>query len=223
MKAAIPFVKNKLPGKAIRFMKEPDRQNAEYILMRGLFTDDELKELGWKHSYKHPFAIDTIDKNNSSGYDYNHPVFNLKDSPLQYVCELETNHYMRNQLLRDSDVFSMTNSIELRVPFVDHILYKAVLPYLHSGFDKNETKKMLVSAVGNLPKAISERMKMGFTFPFDVWMRSGKLHNVTKETLLHKDKFDFIPLKGRKLLLDKFEHRKIHWSRVWAMNVISKF
>ncbi len=26
---------------------------------------------------------------------------------------------MRNQLLRDADVFSMANSVELRVPFLD--------------------------------------------------------------------------------------------------------
>jgi asparagine synthase (glutamine-hydrolysing) len=97
-----------------------------------------------------------------------------------------------------------------------------VLPYLHYGFDKNESKKMLVSAVGDLPKAISERMKMGFTFPFDVWMRSGKLHNVIKDILLDSN-INFIPLKGRKLLLDKFEQRKIHWSRVWAIYILSQF
>jgi asparagine synthase (glutamine-hydrolysing) len=223
MKAAIPFLKNKLPGKAIRFMKEPGRLNAEYILLRGLFTDDELKELGWNHNYKHPFAIDTTVKNYPDIYDVNHPLFNIKNNPLQFVCEMETNHYMRNQLLRDSDIFSMSHSLELRVPFVDHLLYKDVLPYLHSSFDKNESKKMLVNAARDLPRVISERMKMGFTFPFDVWMRSGKLNNTIKNSLLHDKSFDLIPLEARKKLLDKFEQRKIHWSRVWALIVLSRF
>jgi len=37
-------------------MKEPDRVNAEYILVRELFTDDELNDLGWKHPFPHPFC-----------------------------------------------------------------------------------------------------------------------------------------------------------------------
>jgi len=237
MKAAIPFLKNKLPGKAIRYMKEPTRYNAEYILVRGLFTDDELNDLGWNHKYNHPFCHPelvegTQSPNHSITQSANQPdsvtaspdFFGMKQSlnPSQHVSYLESTFYMRNQLLRDSDVFSMANSIELRVPFVDHLLYKDVLPYLHSIFDKNETKKMLVSAVGNLPDEIGRRPKQGFTFPFDVWMRSGKLHNVIKENLFSNE-FDFIPLAGRKLLLEKFEHRKIHWSRVWALYIASSF
>jgi asparagine synthase (glutamine-hydrolysing) len=223
MKAAIPFVKNRLPAKALRYMKEPDRINAEYILVRGLFTDDELSDLGWKNSFPHPFCHPELVEGSPSVIA--NPPWREKQSlnPLQHVSFLESTFYMRNQLLRDSDVFGMAHSIELRVPFVDHHLYGTVLPYLHSSYDRNESKRMLVDAVGDLPNEISNRMKMGFTFPFDVWMRSGKLHNVIKDTLLHKDKFDFIPLAGRKLLLDKFERRKIHWSRVWALQILANF
>jgi asparagine synthetase B (glutamine-hydrolysing) len=214
MKAAIPFVKNRLPAKALRYMKEPDRVNAEYILVRGLFTDDDLKELGWDHPFPHPFTRDIIAS----------PHWREKQSlnPLQHVSYLESTFYMRNQLLRDSDIFGMAHSIELRVPFVDHHLYKTVLPYLHSSYDKNQSKRMLVNAVGDLPEEISGRMKMGFTFPFDVWMRSGKLHDTIKDSLLHNKNFDMISRDGRIKLLDKFEQRKIHWSRVWALFVLSR-
>ena len=82
---------------------------------------------------------------------------------------------MRNQLLRDSDVFSMAHSLELRVPFVDHLLYGAVLPYLDGGFDKSFPKKMLVDAVGDLPNEVVRRPKQGFTFPFADWMKHGKI------------------------------------------------
>lgn len=48
MKFAAPLLKNKLPAKVIHYMRNPDEPNAEYKLVRGLFTDDELKSLGWK-------------------------------------------------------------------------------------------------------------------------------------------------------------------------------
>jgi asparagine synthase (glutamine-hydrolysing) len=214
MKAASVLAKNQLPAKAIEYFKNPDAPNAEYKLIRGLFTDAELSTLGWKHTTIHPF-------NHSIAGEYD--CMNVWMNDLVMVSFLESCVYMRNQLLRDSDVFSMANSIELRVPFVDHLLYEAVLPYLHSSFDKNETKKMLVAAVGDLPKAISERMKMGFTFPFDVWMRSGKLNEMLKDTLLDSSSLSFINVEGRRKLLSKFEQNKIHWSRLWAVFIASRF
>ena len=36
------------------------------------------------------------------------------------LSHLESTIYMRNQLLRDSDVFGMANSIEIRVPFLEN-------------------------------------------------------------------------------------------------------
>ena len=35
---------------------------------------------------------------------------------------LEMKRYMHDQLLRDTDVFSMANSIEARVPYLDHLV-----------------------------------------------------------------------------------------------------
>ncbi len=45
----------------------------------------------------------------------------------QKVAALELQFYMRNQLLRDADVFSMASSVELRVPFLDTQLMEAAL------------------------------------------------------------------------------------------------
>ena len=39
------------------------------------------------------------------------------------VSRLELTRYMRNQLLRDSDVMSMASGVELRVPFIDSLLF----------------------------------------------------------------------------------------------------
>jgi asparagine synthase (glutamine-hydrolysing) len=128
---------------------------------------------------------------------------------------------MRNQLLRDSDVFSMTHSLELRVPFVDHLLYGAVLPYLDSSFDRNFPKKMLVDAVSDLPDEIVHRPKQGFTFPFADWMKRGKIKQAIKDLTINGN---FLFNKGvTDDLFNSFEAGKIHWSRVWAVFIASRF
>src|SRR5262249_4606080 len=49
------------------------------------------------------------------------------------ISYAEASFYMRNQLLRDSDIFSSANSIELRVPFLDRELLQVAwgLPDRH--------------------------------------------------------------------------------------------
>jgi asparagine synthase (glutamine-hydrolysing) len=128
---------------------------------------------------------------------------------------------MRNQLLRDSDVFSMAHSLELRVPFVDHLLYGSILPYLDGGFDRNFPKKMLVVAVGDLPYEVVHRPKQGFTFPFSDWMKHGKIKEAINDSLSNsKTLFNKSELNN---LTNKFESGKLHWSRIWALYIASQF
>ncbi|MBK7629853.1 MAG: asparagine synthase [Ignavibacteriales bacterium] len=98
MKAAAPLLKNKLPAKAIEYFNNPDAPNAEYKLMRGLFTNAELKTLGWSC---HPELV-SGSTSVIAGEARQAPLNDL--SALQYVSMMETTCYMRNQLLRDSDV-----------------------------------------------------------------------------------------------------------------------
>jgi asparagine synthase (glutamine-hydrolysing) len=90
----------------------------------------------------------------------------------QKVAALELQFYARNQLLRDADVFSMANSVELRVPFLDTRLMEAALaisPKFHfeGGSGKRITRRILGDLAG---EQIAERRKMGFTFPWAQWL-----------------------------------------------------
>lgn len=85
---------------------------------------------------------------------------------------LEVTRYMRNQLLRDSDVFSMAHGLELRVPLVDACLADKLL-CLPPHFRLEQGKRLLLDAVPEIPEWVRCRPKQGFTFPFERWMRSG--------------------------------------------------
>lgn len=210
IKFSLPFIKHSLPPKAIEYFNNPMQPDAEYKLFRGLFSDAELKSLGWN------LERQTTNVKSETNFSSAQSALPYPLSDLQYVSMMETTHYMRNQLLRDSDVFSMAHSLELRVPFVDHILYESVLPYLDSGFDKLHPKKMLIDAVGDLPREITHRSKMGFTFPFAHWMSKGQLKDLIIEN---------IGALNSKLNIDhsSLNINEVHWSRLWALFVLSRY
>ena len=119
------------------------------------------------------------------------------------VSWIETNLYMHNQLLKDTDYMSMWHSLEVRVPFLDKELMEAVYSIDASiKFDKNILKHLLIKAFDDiLPPGIYQRKKMGFTFPFNSWM-----HNVTStstESAYTKTRSQFL-------------NNKVNWSRYWA-------
>mgnify|MGYP003474907389 CR=1 FL=1 len=88
---------------------------------------------------------------------------------------LESTHYLRNQLLRDSDWASMAHSLELRAPFVDVKLLETLGPYL-AGFAADAGKAMLArSPQKPLPAQIINRPKSGFSLPMTSWL-SDALH-----------------------------------------------
>ncbi|MEZ4252184.1 MAG: asparagine synthase (glutamine-hydrolyzing) [Polyangiales bacterium] len=99
---------------------------------------------------------------------------------------LDLTLYMRDQLLRDSDVMSMAHSLELRVPFVDveMVAFARTVPPTQkinarresaSEYGSSGAKRVLIEAVKDvLPPDIFQRPKRGFSLPFDRWL-SGPL------------------------------------------------
>lgn len=97
-------------------------------------------------------------------------------------CELS--RYMRNQLLKDSDVMSMAHGLELRVPYVDRDLFEtaAAIP---ASLRLQQGKKILLSAVPEVPEWVANQPKRGFLFPYQKWATStwGSLFRETTATL----------------------------------------
>lgn len=124
------------------------------------------------------------------------------------ISFFELRLYMKNQLLRDTDVFGMANSLEIRVPFMDQALVDYVLRIPPKDkFDKRINKIILADAVKSLlPNEVIDRPKMGFTLPFEGWFRK----NI--------DRFELDPL-----VKEQFVNHKLHWSRVWTDIVLKRF
>src|ERR1700736_2710617 len=140
------------------FLTDLPITSAAYWAMRGIFTPREVVKLMPR------FGCEAKDDKTQL------PMFVPPQPTLEdEVSYLEIARYMRNQLLRDSDVMSMAWSLELRVPFVDVNLIGA-LRQIPARMRLASNKRMLLSAVPEIPKCVRERPKQGFAFPFKEWL-----------------------------------------------------
>lgn len=90
------------------------------------------------------------------------------------ITALETAWYMRNQLLRDSDWASMAHSVEVRVPFADIELYRAVIKLVASGWAPSKLD-MAATPAKCLPDAVLRKKKSGFSIPAAGWAREASM------------------------------------------------
>ena len=90
------------------------------------------------------------------------------------ISKLELSNYTRNVLLRDSDCLGMAHGLEIRVPLLDRALVElaGAIPAIDKTRGQGE-KPLLVQAVSDLlPEEVRTRPKMGFTLPFERWLRN---------------------------------------------------
>ncbi|MGE0567736.1 MAG: asparagine synthase (glutamine-hydrolyzing) [Bacteroidia bacterium] len=145
------------------------------------------------------------------------------NSILSTISCLEIESYLQNVLLRDTDQMSMAVALEVREPFLDHHLVEFTLGLTDAQKLPTTPKKVLIDAVGNLlPPEIINRPKMGFTFPWQHWLKN-ELREFCETNLLSLDKRLLLNegvcnelwqrfLKGDKL---------ITWSRIWHLVVLN--
>jgi len=148
-------------------------------------------------------------------------------SVAQQVSLYELTGYMRNTLLRDSDVFSMAHALELRVPLVDtevaRVAHEAAADlHLKSG----SVKPLLIDAVRDLlPHDIVERPKMGFTLPFETWMRTEMFSEVDSVLNGSSARSVCINQPAVQDIWRGFLDRRpgVNWSRPWALYTLMRW
>jgi asparagine synthase (glutamine-hydrolysing) len=92
------------------------------------------------------------------------------------VLSMEMAFYMRNMLLRDSDWAGMAHSLEIRTPFVDVTLFRALAPYLVSSTPPTKSD-LIVASKYTLPDELINRKKTGFAIPVTEWARDQSQSN----------------------------------------------
>jgi asparagine synthase (glutamine-hydrolysing) len=155
------------------------------------------------------------------------------------VSCMELQSYLVSTLLRDTDSMSMANSLEVRVPFLDHPLVEFVtqLPQEvklgkagspagqpHWGA-RGIPKALLITAlIDLLPSDVVDQKKRGFTFPWATWLR-GPL----KETF-ERGLSELSPALQQTLHQETAEKvwwsyldGQTTWSRPWSLYVLNQW
>lgn len=95
---------------------------------------------------------------------------------------------LTNDMLMKVDQASMANSMEVRVPFLDHNLvnYVVGLPSEWKA-NSNRRKQILVDSFSDmLPKEILGRRKHGFEVPLQKWLKN-EMHSELKNTVFNRE------------------------------------
>jgi asparagine synthase (glutamine-hydrolysing) len=187
--------------------------NSAYPLNRSVFTKKELAA----------FLVDTDPFKNINAIVSKVPQ--IKDHLLSSVSISEINTYLQNVLLRDADQMSMAVALEVREPFLD---YKLIDFVLGVGDDKkypHTPKKLLTDSLGDLlPAEIVNRPKMGFTLPWQIWLKND-LKSFCEKNITEFSNYDFCNKNEFQSLWTRFlnNDNTVTWSRIWHLVVLNNW
>jgi asparagine synthase (glutamine-hydrolysing) len=141
---------------------------------------------------------------------------------LSQVSLGELGTYLQNVLLRDTDQMSMAHALEVRVPFLDHELVEFVLGVADRYKYPHTPKQLLVDSLGDLlPRAIVDRPKMGFTMPWEHWMRN-ELRTWCEERIMRSAARSWSAPGAVERHWARFlaHDPRVNWSRLWSLIVL---
>lgn len=133
--------------------------------------------------------------------------------------------YTSHMLLKDTDQMSMASSLEVRVPFFDNDLVDYVLRIPDTIKYPHTPKSLLVSALGGrLPDEVVNRPKMGFTLPWENWIRQDLFHFCNDHIKALCDRNILNPNVLRRMWADfqKGNHQVL-WSHIWMFVVLEEW
>lgn len=196
-------------SKLAQYLVSDGRVETFYEIARQLFNGEDIRRLGLR-----------LTGGRASRHD------ELANADLfSQVSLLELRGYLANMLLRDGDVMSMAHGLEVRVPYLDHLLVEHVMSIeARMKVAYGIPKPLLLNTVREeMPREIWARKKMGFTFPWEVWLR-GRLRSQVEETLHDVRAAEVMGLnlnECQEPWRQFLDHQGgVTWSRVWALYVL---
>ena len=135
------------------------------------------------------------------------------------MMAIDAQTYMTDDILVKVDRAAMANSLETRVPMLDHriveLAWKMPLDYkIRNGEGKWLLKQVLFRHV---PQQLIERPKMGFAIPLHDWLRTSLrdwAESLLDESILRQQGY-FKPEPIRKMWLEHLSGKYNHQNQLW--------
>ena len=157
-------------------MSMPDGMKGKSFILRGctpieerfignakIYTEEEKAEFFKGHSQYVNYRQVT-----ESIYDYAKDYDDV--TKMQYV---DMHTWLKGDILVKADKMSMAHSLEVRVPFLDKVVFDAASSISKQlKVNSTQTKTLLRKSVtGLIPEHVTNRRKLGFPVPLRVWLK----------------------------------------------------
>lgn len=219
-----------IPSKIFSFLSSVQRRNIKllriceylsscsepadaYLKLTSVFSDRE-KDLLYSDETKRKLG------NSKTSIKIVKKYITKNDDFLNNLLYLDIKTWLPNDVLLKNDKMTMANSIEARVPFLDHIFTEemAKIPVsmkLNGLTDKYILRKAMLPVV---PEAIVKRKKHGFTVPIQRWME-GDLLDFSRNVLSKKniEEKGFFNYKSVESLLNKNHNNAFYRRQFWSI------
>ncbi len=131
---------------------------------------------------------------------------------------IDMHFWLPQDILLKADKMTMANSIELRVPFLDKVVWEAASKVPTEYLVKNGRTKSIFRDIADdkMPDDWSNRRKLGFPVPFSKWIREEKYYNLIK-TAFNEDYVDLFFDKAfiNKLLDEHYSEKQNHGRKIY--------
>lgn len=214
--------------------------NEEKIRISRILSRVDMPPADRFFSRHHVFDNET--KNQLYSTDFMHSLngeFNITDRLLSYIdfpkhqnsinqmLYLDTHLYLPNDMLVKVDRMSMANSLEARVPLLDHILVEYIASISSKQKVKGTTTKYILkkTMASLLPHEILYRKKQGFNVPLNEWFRND-LVNLASSVLFDSKCTNRGLLKKAKIenILNTHKKKEKDLSfQIWSLIVFEKW
>ncbi|MDW3208252.1 MAG: asparagine synthase (glutamine-hydrolyzing) [Reichenbachiella sp.] len=165
--------------------------------------------------------------NNEQRISWMNSMNNYKD--MNDVLRLDSEFVLPNDMLKKVDLMSMANSLEVRVPFLDHELVEFVFSLPESmKINSSIRKRILQDAYRDiLPSELYNRPKKGFEIPLLDWLKSSLKNELTthlfdRDLIESQGLFSWDEVMALQKQLFSRNPEDSH-ARVWGLYVFQKW
>ncbi|MEH7649823.1 asparagine synthase (glutamine-hydrolyzing) [Bacillus safensis] len=217
---SVPSMLKKLLLRLARLM--PEGMKGKSFIVRGC-TPLEERYIGNAKIFEEP-----VKKNLLKQYD---PNITYRDVTKTYFEEsagysdinkmqyVDIHTWMRGDILLKADKMTMANSLELRVPFLDKVVFEAASKIPEELKTKDGTTKYLLrkAAEGIVPDHVLNRKKLGFPVPIRHWLKN-EMNAWAKDIIKNSQTDEYI---NKEYVLDLLnEHcagKGDHSRKIWTV------
>ncbi|HYK73056.1 MAG TPA: asparagine synthase (glutamine-hydrolyzing) [Pseudoneobacillus sp.] len=180
-----------------------------YIGNAKMFTEEEKRHL--LKGYREGLNYTDITKPlyaESQGYD-----------PVDRMQFIDIHTWMRGDILLKADKMTMAHSLELRVPFLDKVVFDVASKIPTSLKTANGTTKYILrkAAEGIVPDHVLNRKKLGFPVPIRHWLKN-EMNDWAKK-IIRESNTDHLINKSYllKLLEDHCQNKADNSRKIWTV------